>query len=222
MAPEKVRPPEAPLTACIASSAKILLKEYLQCKPKQGRAPSKGRLGGLRIIEVFVCQHLKFIALAFEYVLYCCLHLYAQLQLPRSFRRVLENPPVVQVSVLIVGAGPTGLGAATRIQQHGLTDWLIIDQARFFADVRLCPLGLEHHDRIRFCYQHTCSNSDACTDNGRLCLVHHPYPEKRSWVRPSLLPRRVQSSTAYCKVTWKPSSSGLACIHQHIPQYLGP
>lgn len=35
---------------------------------------------------------------------------------------------LLQVSVLIVGAGPTGLGAATRIQQHGLRDWLIIDQ----------------------------------------------------------------------------------------------
>lgn len=35
-----------------------------------------------------------------------------------------------QVSVLIVGAGPTGLGAATRLQQHGRTDWLLIDQVR--------------------------------------------------------------------------------------------
>ena len=34
----------------------------------------------------------------------------------------------LQVSVLIVGAGPTGLGAATRLHQHGRTDWLLIDQ----------------------------------------------------------------------------------------------
>lgn len=33
-----------------------------------------------------------------------------------------------QVSVLVVGAGPTGLGAATRLNQHGIKDWLIIDQ----------------------------------------------------------------------------------------------
>lgn len=35
---------------------------------------------------------------------------------------------LAQVSVLVIGAGPTGLGAATRINQHGLKDWLIIDQ----------------------------------------------------------------------------------------------
>ena len=34
-----------------------------------------------------------------------------------------------QVGVLVVGAGPTGLGAATRLHQHGKTDWLLIDQA---------------------------------------------------------------------------------------------
>jgi 2-polyprenyl-6-methoxyphenol hydroxylase-like FAD-dependent oxidoreductase len=34
----------------------------------------------------------------------------------------------MQVAVLVVGAGPTGLGAATRLQQHGLKDWLLIDK----------------------------------------------------------------------------------------------
>ena len=34
--------------------------------------------------------------------------------------------------MLIVGAVPTGLGAATRLQQHGRTDWLLIDQVRVF------------------------------------------------------------------------------------------
>lgn len=34
----------------------------------------------------------------------------------------------MQVGVLIIGAGPTGLGAATRLNQHGLKDWLIIDK----------------------------------------------------------------------------------------------
>ena len=31
---------------------------------------------------------------------------------------------------MIIGAGPTGLGAATRINQHGHKDWLIIDQVK--------------------------------------------------------------------------------------------
>lgn len=34
-----------------------------------------------------------------------------------------------QVGVLVIGAGPTGLGAATRLNQHGYEDWLLIDQA---------------------------------------------------------------------------------------------
>lgn len=34
-----------------------------------------------------------------------------------------------QVDILIIGAGPTGLGAATRIHQHGKDNWLLIDQA---------------------------------------------------------------------------------------------
>ena len=32
------------------------------------------------------------------------------------------------VGILIVGAGPTGLGAATRLNQHGYQDWLVVDQ----------------------------------------------------------------------------------------------
>ncbi|KAK9835546.1 hypothetical protein WJX74_002701 [Apatococcus lobatus] len=36
---------------------------------------------------------------------------------------------IEKVGVLIIGAGPTGLGAATRVNQHGHKDWLIIDQA---------------------------------------------------------------------------------------------
>ncbi|KAF6264651.1 hypothetical protein COO60DRAFT_75783 [Scenedesmus sp. NREL 46B-D3] len=39
-------------------------------------------------------------------------------------------PSPRKVSVLIVGAGPTGLGAATRLHQHGHTDWLLLDQAK--------------------------------------------------------------------------------------------
>ncbi len=38
-----------------------------------------------------------------------------------------------QVKVLIIGAGPTGLGAATRLHQRGHPDWALIDQARRLA-----------------------------------------------------------------------------------------
>jgi 2-polyprenyl-6-methoxyphenol hydroxylase-like FAD-dependent oxidoreductase len=34
----------------------------------------------------------------------------------------------LQVGVLIVGAGPTGLGAATRLHQHGVHNWLLLDE----------------------------------------------------------------------------------------------
>ena len=36
---------------------------------------------------------------------------------------------VEKVEILIVGSGPTGLGAATRLNQLGKSDWLVIDQA---------------------------------------------------------------------------------------------
>jgi ribulose 1,5-bisphosphate synthetase/thiazole synthase len=35
---------------------------------------------------------------------------------------------VLQVAVLVLGAGPTGLGTATRLQQHGFDDWLLVDK----------------------------------------------------------------------------------------------
>lgn len=34
----------------------------------------------------------------------------------------------LQVAVLVLGAGPTGLGTATRLQQHGFDDWRIVDK----------------------------------------------------------------------------------------------
>ena len=33
-----------------------------------------------------------------------------------------------EVGVLVIGAGPTGLGAATRLNQLGYDDWLLIDK----------------------------------------------------------------------------------------------
>jgi succinate dehydrogenase/fumarate reductase flavoprotein subunit len=44
-----------------------------------------------------------------------------------------SNPRMLalsQVKILILGAGPTGLGAATRLQQHGEHDWLLLEQVR--------------------------------------------------------------------------------------------
>lgn len=41
----------------------------------------------------------------------------------------MAAPSPRKVSVLIIGAGPTGLGAATRLHQHGHSDWLLLDQA---------------------------------------------------------------------------------------------
>jgi cation diffusion facilitator CzcD-associated flavoprotein CzcO len=32
-----------------------------------------------------------------------------------------------EVDILIIGAGPTGLGAATRLNQHGKSNWLLVD-----------------------------------------------------------------------------------------------
>lgn len=32
-----------------------------------------------------------------------------------------------KVKVLVLGAGPTGLGAATRLHQRGVEDWLLVD-----------------------------------------------------------------------------------------------
>jgi 2-polyprenyl-6-methoxyphenol hydroxylase-like FAD-dependent oxidoreductase len=37
---------------------------------------------------------------------------------------------LLQVGVLIIGSGPTGLGAATRLNQLGHPSWLLVDQVR--------------------------------------------------------------------------------------------
>ena len=42
----------------------------------------------------------------------------------------------MQVQVLIVGAGPTGLGVATRLNQLAQTDWALLDQARGGASAK--------------------------------------------------------------------------------------
>lgn len=55
----------------------------------------------------------------------------------------------LQVGVLIVGAGPTGLGAATRLHQLGHPSWLLVDQAsgpRRLAATAAAP-GVPHIQR---------------------------------------------------------------------------
>jgi hypothetical protein len=47
---------------------------------------------------------------------------------PLHFLMLFDYELFLQVSVLIIGAGPTGLGAATRLNQLGSKDWLLIDQ----------------------------------------------------------------------------------------------
>lgn len=49
------------------------------------------------------------------------------LALPTSFSNHPSLPLPLQISVLIVGAGPTGLGAATRLNQLGHPSWLLVD-----------------------------------------------------------------------------------------------
>ena len=53
-----------------------------------------------------------------------CVHLHAA-AVHRTCRGNLAHP---QVGVLIVGAGPTGLGAATRLHQLGYDNFLLIDK----------------------------------------------------------------------------------------------
>jgi len=36
---------------------------------------------------------------------------------------------VQHIETIIIGSGPTGLGAATRLQQHEKDDWLLIEQS---------------------------------------------------------------------------------------------
>jgi len=39
------------------------------------------------------------------------------------------------VDVLVVGAGPTGLGAATRLHQIGSSEWLLVEQNNEVSEV---------------------------------------------------------------------------------------
>lgn len=55
----------------------------------------------------------------------------------------LPSPPEA-VDVLVIGAGPTGLGAASRLTMHGHPDWALIDafpEAGGLASTDVTPEG---------------------------------------------------------------------------------
>lgn len=39
----------------------------------------------------------------------------------------METADDINIEILVIGAGPTGLGAATRLQQHNHQSWLVVD-----------------------------------------------------------------------------------------------
>ena len=49
-----------------------------------------------------------------------------------TIQGLLDDRPIsiipVHVDTLVIGAGPTGLGAASRLHQHGVGDWIIVDE----------------------------------------------------------------------------------------------
>ena len=96
------------------------------------------------------------------------------------------------VGVLIVGAGPTGLGAATRLHQQGKTDWALIDQARRpgplpAAQQRRCGGCLLRESRVLLSLRAQASEAGglACTDctpegflfdmGGHVIFSHYQY-----------------------------------------------
>jgi protoporphyrinogen oxidase len=44
---------------------------------------------------------------------------------------------MINTNVVIVGAGPTGLGAATRLQEHGRDDWLLLEAEETFGGLAM-------------------------------------------------------------------------------------
>jgi len=63
-------------------------------------------------------------------------------QLPYPFANEQTCTFTFQVDILILGSGPTGLGAATRLNQLGHDDWLIIDQVRLYVQMNTLSLSL--------------------------------------------------------------------------------
>ena len=64
----------------------------------------------------------------------------------RLLIKYVQPLAIPQVGVLVVGAGPTGLGAATRLHQHGLQDWLLIDKV--YSAINAVVFSHGFHDFI--------------------------------------------------------------------------
>ena len=62
------------------------------------------------------------------------------LSFPKHTHTTNKAPPSLhhQVRVLVLGAGPTGLGAATRLHQHGEADWLLLEAVSGCVCVCVC------------------------------------------------------------------------------------
>ncbi|MGH2626049.1 MAG: NAD(P)-binding protein, partial [Anaerolineales bacterium] len=62
--------------------------------------------------------------------------------------------------IVILGAGPTGLGAGYRLQELGLTDWTIYE-----ASGHVGGLAASHRDEAGFTYD----------IGGHVLFSHYPY-----------------------------------------------
>lgn len=87
---------------------------------------------------------------------------------------------IESVDILILGAGPTGLGAATRLQQHGHTNWLLADafsEAGGLACTDITPEGFlfDMGGHVIFShFDYFDQLIDAAIGTGNAVSIHYP------------------------------------------------